>query len=338
MRMRLWFLILIPAILLGCTQSETGSDGKSELEKRYGELENSYRALQERHALLNSEYSALNLSFNYLYLNYYEANLSNKRLRTDYEKLNSSHARLISAYIDLNDSHNNLDSLYRNLSARYSKLEDDYRELQATGSQYRLPKDIPASPSIPNIGFLITPDSLILKNPRLNLSSVTDTKSMHPTITVENTAIFTTVFDAANLKIGNIIAYRSSSFELPIMHRIISIQRSSGGVCYVLQGDNNPAPDPECVTPSQIIGLVIGVIFNGENTGYSYCQGDSIAIVKNNRFLCMPDVVPAGIYTTNQTITQDNLTGFPFCSQQDPARPYTVVTPDRRVYCYESVS
>src|SRR3989338_7275070 len=127
-------------------------------------------------------------------------------------------------YEELQKDHNNLKSLYQNLTSDYEVILEKLRNFQSSG---RLPKDIPSSPVIANLDFLLSRDSLILKQSKLNLSSVTDTKSMHPTITAEHTAVFTTNFDPERLQVGNIIAYRSTSFDLPIMHRIIEIQRDS---------------------------------------------------------------------------------------------------------------
>ena len=122
------------------------------------------------------------------------------------------------------------------------------------------------------------------------------------------------------------------------MHRIIDIKRDSGETCYIIQGDNNPSPDPDCVKPSQVIGLVIGVIFNTNAHGYRYCPGDVIATAKNDAFFCIPNNIPAGIYVNNQTITSETLIGFPLCSEKQTDKPYTVVTPDKKVYCYETVN
>jgi len=230
-------------------------------------------------------------------------------------------------------------SLYHNLTAKYRDLSDRHRDLEyrSVSSLGRLPKDIPGAPHISGVDLLLTPDGLYVKQKKLNLSSVTDTKSMNPTITADHTAIFTTRFTASSLQVGTIIAYRSPSFEIPIMHRIIKVSSDSGGICYTVQGDNNPSVDPECVQPSQIIGVVIGTVFSTSSEGYRYCSGDSIPVISNDVFTCASKTIPAGVYTGNQSITDAPLLVFPFCSDGQPTRPYTVIGPDKKVYCYENV-
>ncbi len=341
--MKLYLILIIIILFFGCLSQQDKNNEKSEWQVKYEESQKQYGQLLDRYKQIVSNYEDLNQSYEDLSNSYYNTNLLNNKLSSDYNNLNSAYNKslkfykdLNSSYNNLNSSYNNLKSLYDNLAISYSRLNDNYRNLQSqTG---RLPKDIIGSPSIPGLDFLLTKDLLILKHTGLNLSSVTDTKSMNPTITASHTAIFTTNFDAENLKVGNIVAYKSTSFELPIMHRIIDIRRDSSGTCYIIQGDNNPSPDSECVRPSQVIGLVVGVIFNTNAQGYRYCPGDVIATAKNNTFFCIPNNIPAGVYVNNQTITSETLIGFPLCSEKQNDKPYTVVTPDKKVYCYETVN
>ncbi len=324
---------IITAILLllfGCTSQQQ----PSELQKNYDDLKNQYSDLQNRHAALQSERNQLEQEKNGISKSLDDRNGEAQKLSSDYESLNSGYLSLKANYSSLSSSYSSLRSLYDSLTLNYKNLNDNYRNLQSqTG---RLPKDIPGSPSIGGLDFMLSKDSLIIKYPLLNLSSVTDTKSMNPTITAENTAIFTTKFDRRALQVGDIIAYNSSSFELPIMHRIISVDHSNG-LCYIVQGDNNPVPDPDCVYPSQVIGLVVGTIYNRAATGYRYCA-DGLSIAANDEFYCLPDNLPAGVYTDDQKIASTSFTGYPLCSSKEPDKPYTVVTPGKKVYCYDSVS
>lgn len=322
---------LLCVILLGCT-SQVRND------KISGEQSN----LQDQYDKLKNDYATLQLKYDQLQKSDQVLNTTNKKIILDYNKSNSEYQNFILRYNSLSDNYNKLltdnaqlRSLFNNLTVNYNDLMNKFRNFQTQNG--RLPKDIVSSPSIPNLDFLLTKNSFILKYHNLNLSSVTDTKSMNPSITAQHTAIFTTSFDSYSLQKGNIIAYKSSSFDIPIMHRIIDIDNSNG-LCYILQGDNNPNPDPECVKPSQIIGLVVGVIFNTVPSGYLYCQPDNIAIVKNDKFLCLSDNLPAGIYINNQTLSNNAINAFPFCSDKQSDKPYTVVTPDKKVYCYSYVS
>ncbi|RLG92057.1 MAG: signal peptidase I [Candidatus Hecatellales archaeon] len=59
----------------------------------------------------------------------------------------------------------------------------------------------------------------------------------------------------------DIIVYRSNSGR-PIIHRIHSLKYDKNGnfLGFIVQGDNNPLPDPEIVTPQKIIGKVVGIL------------------------------------------------------------------------------
>lgn len=63
----------------------------------------------------------------------------------------------------------------------------------------------------------------------------------------------------AQLHAGDIISYRSGIGV--ITHRIISINTDAAGVYYTTKGDASPAQDAKKVRPSDIEGLVVGVIY-----------------------------------------------------------------------------
>lgn len=242
----------------------------------------------------------------------------NAILQRNIENLNSFHDALTQNYEELQSSYDTLNKLYRpeDLLLRY-------------------PKDIPTSPSTSAADFLITNGGMLLKSEDLQLSSITDTSSMHPTISAGHTAILTTKFEPYSLQKGNIILYNSSYSNIDIMHRIIEVN-SDNEICYKTQGDNNPSPDIECVTPSQIKGLVIGVIFDKTTQGYSHCKEEYVGVIINNELTCVPKDVKAGIYLYDQPIS--SATGYYLlCSKHDSSKPYTVITPQGTVLCYSYV-
>ena len=70
-----------------------------------------------------------------------------------------------------------------------------------------------------------------------------------------------------DVKVGDIILYKENSSNGSglgestdiIVHRVIGIEKSGNNTYFTLKGDNNSAPDPEKVTPDQVVGKVIVV-------------------------------------------------------------------------------
>jgi signal peptidase I len=54
--------------------------------------------------------------------------------------------------------------------------------------------------------------------------------------------------DAEAVKVGDVVAIKKSSRSLPVLHRVIGIDTSSGVPKYVTQGDANKAPDADPVS------------------------------------------------------------------------------------------
>ena len=304
-------MILI-ALLFGCIAQSTEKleQQKAELLNKYEEITNQKEQLQEQYQELQNQKTDL---------------------ENNYNKLSSANEETNKKYDDLTSLYNELKKINQNITVKYNQLKENYEELERKSIEIRsarLPKDIPTSPSIPDVDFVLSEKALMLKYDKLNLSSVTDTKSMLPTISYEHTAIFTNKFDPKKLVVGNIIAYESDSFDIPIMHRIIEVKNDGSSVCYILQGDNNLSPDPECVKPAKVVGLVVGIIFNKNIKGYNYCEEGSIPVVDNDQIICMSDIIPAGVYINEQKIPTDALQGFTFCAENEPSKPYTVITPN----------
>jgi len=66
-------------------------------------------------------------------------------------------------------------------------------------------------------------------------------------------------FNPLDVKKRDIIIYNANWFPEPVIHRIIDIKEDENGVYYITKGDNNPAPDPEKVRPSQVTARVIKI-------------------------------------------------------------------------------
>ena len=63
------------------------------------------------------------------------------------------------------------------------------------------------------------------------------------------------------LQTGDIISYKSSIYNIIVIHRIVDIKEDADGIYFITKGDNNPIADKEKVRFEQIKGVVVGVIY-----------------------------------------------------------------------------
>ena len=87
------------------------------------------------------------------------------------------------------------------------------------------------------------------------------TGSMVPNINVYDAVINMRIDNPNDLKVGDVITFRSSSLSTPnmtITHRIKAITKDdNGNICFVTKGDANPIEDEACAKFSNVIGKVI---------------------------------------------------------------------------------
>lgn len=55
-----------------------------------------------------------------------------------------------------------------------------------------------------------------------------------------------------DIKIGQVIVYQSSSYNNPVIHRVVKIDIEKGEYYFTTKGDNNIATDPSRITEEQI--------------------------------------------------------------------------------------
>lgn len=87
------------------------------------------------------------------------------------------------------------------------------------------------------------------------------TGSMTPNINQFDAVINMRIDDPNDLKVGDVITFRSSSpttVSMTITHRIKAItEDSEGNICFVTKGDANPIEDESCAKYKNVIGKVI---------------------------------------------------------------------------------
>ena len=69
-------------------------------------------------------------------------------------------------------------------------------------------------------------------------------------------------FNPEDVQVGDIVVYNAAWHKEPVIHRVIKIGQINGTTVYEIKGDNNNAPDPYYVTPSQITSRVVTI--NGQ--------------------------------------------------------------------------
>ncbi|MBN2459036.1 signal peptidase I [Candidatus Woesearchaeota archaeon] len=92
-------------------------------------------------------------------------------------------------------------------------------------------------------------------------ASFSGSKSMYPYIREGIYALEVKPDTQDELKIGDIIGFRSEIFNTTIIHRITEIGEDEEGWYAITKGDNNPAPDPGKVRFGDVVGVLVGLIY-----------------------------------------------------------------------------
>lgn len=106
----------------------------------------------------------------------------------------------------------------------------------------------------------VFPDMVVIKHEDVILSSFADTNSMDPLLD-ENANGLEIKPKQDQLKVGDIISYRSEFLGGTVIHRIIAINQDNYGTYYTTQGDNNNVQDPEKIRFDQIEGVLVGILY-----------------------------------------------------------------------------
>ena len=64
-------------------------------------------------------------------------------------------------------------------------------------------------------------------------------------------------FNPEDVQVGDVVVYDAKWYNQPVIHRVINITEINGTKMFVIKGDNNNAPDPYYVEPSQIKAKVL---------------------------------------------------------------------------------
>jgi hypothetical protein len=88
----------------------------------------------------------------------------------------------------------------------------------------------------------------------------TNTNSMDPLIDEGTQAIQIVPLTPDEIRIGDIISYDAGQYGI-IIHRVIQIGNDENGWYAIVQGDNNPHPDPVKVRFNMVRRVLVGVLY-----------------------------------------------------------------------------
>ncbi|MBU1198607.1 MAG: signal peptidase I [Nanoarchaeota archaeon] len=89
----------------------------------------------------------------------------------------------------------------------------------------------------------------------------TKTKSMYPFIREGAFALEIMPEGPEELRMGDVIGFKSKVYNTTIIHRIIELGEDEQGWYAITKGDNNPAPDKEKVRFENVQGVLVGLIY-----------------------------------------------------------------------------
>ncbi len=88
--------------------------------------------------------------------------------------------------------------------------------------------------------------------------------SMRPNIDIGDVVLVSEI-EVEEIKVGDIIQFKTEDITLPIIHRVYKIQDTDKGLIFITKGDNNDIPDTNPIYPEEIMGKVV---FNLPKVGW----------------------------------------------------------------------
>ena len=104
-------------------------------------------------------------------------------------------------------------------------------------------------------------DRIIIDLKDAEWASFTNTNSMDPVLDEAANAIEIIPKSSDNIKVGDIISYKSDYADGTIIHRIIKISKDDDGWYCIVKGDNNQSPDPGKIRFKQIKRVLVAIIY-----------------------------------------------------------------------------
>jgi|GEM_PF-1611163 len=122
------------------------------------------------------------------------------------------------------------------------------------------PKESPMD-RIPENAILVNRDRVVLDIKGAQWATFTDTHSMEPVITAGSNAIELVPQSSDDIKVGDIVSYKSEYAQGFIIHRVVYKGVDEDGVYFIMKGDNIQTSDPGRIRFSQIQRVVVAIIY-----------------------------------------------------------------------------
>lgn len=142
-----------------------------------------------------------------------------------------------------------------------------YADMQKSPSSSLMPfstgSDEVASPKdrIREDQIKVYDDRVVIDITNPEWATFTDTNSMDPVIDAGTNAIEIVPKSQDDVKVGDIVSYKSQYASGTIIHRVAYKGIDNDGVYFVMKGDNNPTSDPGKVRFDQIQRVVVAIIY-----------------------------------------------------------------------------
>ena len=92
-------------------------------------------------------------------------------------------------------------------------------------------------------------------------ATFTDTHSMEPVLSKGANALEIRPKTENDIKVGDIVSYKSEYADGTIIHRIVYKGHDENGTYFIMKGDNLPTSDPGRVSFAQMQRVVVGIIY-----------------------------------------------------------------------------
>lgn len=122
------------------------------------------------------------------------------------------------------------------------------------------PKESPRD-RIPEKAIAVYKDRVILDMQDVEWATFTDTHSMEPVIFAGANALEMRPKSEDDIKVGDIVSYKSEYAKGNIIHRVVYKGNDEEGTYFIMKGDNLPTSDPGRVRFTQVERVVIGLIY-----------------------------------------------------------------------------
>ncbi|MFH1212133.1 MAG: signal peptidase I [Candidatus Woesearchaeota archaeon] len=155
------------------------------------------------------------------------------------------------------------DSLYQKLDEMIKKIRQEKEDiLIVQETPRRFTKEVPdPMDRISNDQISIGEKTVTLNIQNTEWWHIIDSNSMDPVIDKGSTILTVKPKSDAEIRIGDIIVFKTATSDNNIVHRVINISRDDLGAHYTTKGDNNAGADHEKIRFNDVLAVVVGILY-----------------------------------------------------------------------------